>query len=84
MPSETLNLEFLLQDDGIGVYTTMAGGQLKTRAEQEADARHQEVIARQNAEARAQREAEARRDAEAELAELREKLKRLEAKSTNS
>ena len=84
VPSETLNLEFLLQDDGIGVYTTMAGGQLKTRAEQEADARHQEVIARQNAEARAQREAEARRDAEAELAELREKLKRLEAKSTNS
>lgn len=84
VPSETLNLEFLLQDDGIGVYTTMEGGQLKTRAEQEADARHQEVIARQNAEAHAQREADARRDAEVELAELREKLKRLEAKSTNS
>ena len=84
VPSETLNLEFLLQDDGIDVYTTMAGRWLKTRAEQEADARHQEVIARQNAEAHAQREADARRDAEAELAELREKLKRLEAKFTNS
>lgn len=98
VPSETLNLEFLLQNDGIGVYTTMAGRLLKTRAEQEAEARHQEVIARQNAEAHAQREAEARRDAEtyaqreaearrdaeAELAELREKLKRLEAKSTDS
>ncbi len=82
--SETLNLEFLLQDDGIDVYTTMAGRQLKTRAEREADARHQEVIARQNAETHAQREADARRDAEAELAELREKLKRLEAKSTDS
>jgi len=82
--SETLNLEFLLQGDGIGVYITNAGGQLKTRAEQEAEARQQEVIARQNAEAYAQREADARRDAEAELAELREKLKRLEAKSTNS
>lgn len=98
VPSETLNLEFLLQDDDIGVYETVAGRWLKTRAEQEADARHQEVIARQNAEAhaqreanarrdaeaRAQREADDRRDAEAELAELRERLKRLEAKSTNS
>ena len=55
----------------------MAGKQLKTRAEQEADARR-------DAEAHAQREADARRDAEAELAELREKLKRLEAKSTDS
>lgn len=82
--SETLNLEFLLQDDDVGVHASVVGERLKTRAEKEADARHQEVIARQNAEAHAQREADARRDAEAELAELREKLKRLEAKSPNS
>lgn len=37
--SETLNLEFVLQDDGIGVYIPMKQEWLKTRAEKEADAR---------------------------------------------
>ncbi len=70
VPSETLNLEFVVQMDGIGVYDVVARDWLKTRAEKEADARQQEVAARRNA--------------EAELVELREKLKRLEAESTDS
>lgn len=82
--SETLNLEFIKRDDGIGVYDPASGTWLKTRAEQEAEARQQEITARQTAEARAQRETNARQKAEAELEKLREKLKRLEAESAGS
>ncbi len=75
--SETLNLEFITRDDGIDVYDPVSGDWVKTRAEREA-------AAREKVEIRAQREANARRNAEAELAELREKIKRLEADSTDS
>ena len=74
--SETLNLEFVLQEDDVGVYMPMNGKWLKTRAELEAEVR-------EAAEIRAQRETDARRKTEVELAELRQKLKRLEAESTN-
>lgn len=60
--SETLTLEFFLQDDDVGVSEPVTGKLLKTRAEMEADAR---------------------REVENKLKELQEKLKRLEAESTN-
>ena len=65
--SETLGLEFLLVDEGVGIDDAVTGQRLQSEAEREA-------AARQTAETRAQRADEARQNAEAELAKLRLQL----------
>ncbi len=65
--SSSLGLGFRIRDGEIGIYDPVAGGWVQTRAEA--------------AEARAAQEASARQKAEAEVAELREEIARLQARS---
>lgn len=79
--SSSLGLDFRIRDEEIGIYNPVAGGWLKTRAEAaEARADVAEARAKQQA-ARAEQEANARQKAEAEVAQLREQLERLQARS---
>ncbi|MDE0638352.1 MAG: Uma2 family endonuclease [Candidatus Poribacteria bacterium] len=93
--SSSLGLGFRMKDQGIGIYNPVAGGWLKTRAEaeairadvaearaeQEANARQKETTRANTAEARAEQEATRADTAEAEVAQLREQLARLQARS---
>ena len=80
----SLNLDFHVREEGLGIYDPVAGKWLQTpteiqaaradreaaRADREADARQEEAARAENAEARAE-------NAEAEAAQLREQLARL-------
>ncbi|RKU13195.1 Uma2 family endonuclease, partial [Candidatus Poribacteria bacterium] len=75
--SSVLGLDFHLQELKLGIYDPIADEWVQTRAErtETAEARaEQEAIARENAETRAE-------TAEAEVAQLREELARLKARS---
>ena len=65
--SSSLSLDLHIRDGEIGIYDPVAGDWVRTRAE--------------IAEARAEQEANARQKAEAEVAQLREQLARLQARS---
>ncbi len=86
--SSSLDLDFRIRDGEIGIYDPVTGDWVQTRAEaaearatQEAAARQEEATRAEAAEARATQEANARQQAEAEVAQLREQLARLQARS---
>ena len=72
--SSSLDLDFRIRDNEIAICKQSAGKWVRTRAEA-AEARAEEEAAR------AQQEANARQKAEAEIAQLREQLARLQARS---
>ncbi|MDE0326245.1 MAG: Uma2 family endonuclease [Candidatus Poribacteria bacterium] len=83
-----LGLDFYVGDVGLGIYDPVAGTWLQTpaesasaRADREATRAELQTIRADMAETRADEEAAARQRAEAELAELREELARLKARS---
>ena len=86
--SSSLGLDFRIRDQEIGIYDPVASEWVKTRAEtaearaeQEATERQKETTRAETAEARAAQEAAAREKAEAEVAQLREQLEHLQARS---
>ncbi|RKU19713.1 hypothetical protein C6503_07310 [Candidatus Poribacteria bacterium] len=93
--STTLNLDFYVGDVGLGIYDPVAGIWLQTpaesaiaraeiaetRADREATRAELQTIRADMAESRADEEAAARQRVEAELAELREELERLKART---
>ena len=87
--STALNLDFSVGEIvGLGIYDPVEGEWLQTpaesataRADREATRAELQTIRAEMAETRADEEAAARRRAEAELAELREELERLKARS---
>lgn len=94
--SSSLNLDFHIREEELGIFDPETGEWVKTRAEEEAARADEEAAARreettraetaearaETAEARAQQEANARQQAEAEIAQLREQLTRLQARSS--
>ncbi len=81
----SLNLDFHVRDEGLGIYDPVAGKWLQTaaeieaaRADWEASRADRETAARQQEAARADREASRADSAEAEAAQLREQLARLQ------
>ena len=86
--STALNLDFSVGEVGLGIYDPVEGEWLQTpaesasaRADREATRAELQTIRADMAETRADEEAAARQRAEAELAELREELERLKARS---
>ena len=79
--STALGLDFYVGDIGLGIYDPVAGAWLQTPAES-ASARADQEATRADQEAtRADQEAAARQRAESELAELREELEGLKART---
>ena len=58
----SLNLDFHVREDGLGIYDPVTGKWLQTRAEREADRADREAAARQEEAARADREAAVRQE----------------------
>ena len=80
--STALNLDFSVGEVvGLGIYDPIEGEWLQTPAESASARADREATRADMAETRADEEAAARQRAEAELAELREKLERLNARS---
>ena len=73
----SLNLDFHVREDGLGIYDPVAGKWLQTAAEIQAARADREAAARQQEAARADREAARADSAEAEAVQLREQLARL-------
>jgi len=86
--ASSLGLDFRIRDQEIAIFDPVANDWVQTRAEiaearaeQEANARQEETTRAETAEARAEQEANARQKAEAEVAQLREEIARLQARS---
>ena len=85
----SLNLDFHVREDGLGIYDPVAGKWLQTASEIQAARADREAAARQEEAARADQEAAARQEeaaradsAEAEAAKLREQLARLQTQQS--
>ncbi len=74
----SLNLDFHVRDERLGIYDPVAGKWLQTAAEIEAARADREAAAREQEASRADREASRADSAEAEAAQLREQLARLQ------
>lgn len=79
--SPVLNLDFHVEDEGLGIYDPVVREWLHTPAETAETRAEQEALARQTAETRAEAAETRAEQAEAEAAKLREQLARLQARS---